>query len=124
MFGAVGGDPKLLALAQPYTKFLTSTILSLKNTLDWMAGDADLVATSAKLLGDPSLSYRDVSKPKSKGEETEEQEKKRDEENRTARKRQQANIQWFLILGMPAAFGAFGVFRWRSRQAKRDQLKA
>jgi len=29
-----------------------------------------------------------------------------------------------LILGMPAAFGAFGVFRWRSRQAKRDQLKA
>jgi hypothetical protein len=124
MFGAVGGDPKLLALAQPYTKFLTSTILSLKNTLDWMAGDADLVATSAKLLGDPSLSYRDVSKVKAKGEETEEQEKKRDEENRTARKRQQRNIQWFLILGMPAAFGAFGVFRWRSRQAKRDQLKA
>ena len=124
MFGAVGGDPKLLALAQPYTKFLTSTILSLKNTLDWMAGDADLVATSAKLLGDPSLSYRDVSKAKAKGEETEEQEKKRDEENRTARKRQQRNIQWFLILGMPAAFGAFGVFRWRSRQAKRDLLKA
>jgi len=35
--------------AGPYTKYLTSTILSFKNTLDWMTGDEDLVDTA--LLG-------------------------------------------------------------------------
>jgi ABC-type uncharacterized transport system involved in gliding motility auxiliary subunit len=49
--GSGGGDVQLLMLAQPYTKYLTSTILSVKNTLDWMTGDEDLVATSAKLIG-------------------------------------------------------------------------
>jgi ABC-type uncharacterized transport system involved in gliding motility auxiliary subunit len=124
MFGAVGGDPKLLALAQPYTKYLTSTIISLKNTLDWMSGDADLVAASAKLLGEASLTYSSVTKPKFKAEENEDEMKKKDEEYRAARKDLQTHIQWFLILGMPAAFGAFGVFRWQTRQSRRDQLKA
>ena len=124
MFGAVGGDPKLLALAQPYTKYLTSTIISLKNTLDWMSGDADLVAASAKLLGEPSLTYSSVTKPKFKAEESEDEMKKKDEEYRAARKDLQTHIQWFLILGMPAAFAAFGVFRWQTRQSRRDLLKA
>jgi hypothetical protein len=124
MFGAVGGDKDLLMYAQPYTKYLTSTIISLKNTLDWMSGDADLVAASAKLLGEASLTYSSVTKPKFKAEENEDEMKKKDEEYRAARKNLQTNIQWFLILGMPAAFGAFGVFRWRSRQARRDQMKA
>ncbi|HEX2875365.1 MAG TPA: GldG family protein [Polyangiaceae bacterium] len=124
MFGAVGGDPKLLALAQPYTKYLTSTIISLKNTLDWMSGDADLVAASAKLLGEASLTYSSVTKPKFKAEENEEEMKKKDEEYRQARKDLQTKIQWFLILGMPAAFAAFGVFRWQSRQSRRNLLKA
>ena len=124
MFGAVGGDPKLLALAQPYTKYLTSTIISLKNTLDWMSGDADLVAASAKLLGEASLTYSSVTKPKFKAEENEDEMKKKDEEYRQARKDLQTKIQWFLILGMPAAFGAFGVFRWQTRQSRRNLLKA
>lgn len=124
MFGAVGGDPKLLALAQPYTKYLTSTIISLKNTLDWMSGDADLVAASAKLLGEASLTYSSVTKPKFKAEENEEEMKKKDEEYRAARKDLQTHIQWFLILGMPAAFGAFGVFRWQTRRSRLDLLKA
>jgi ABC-type uncharacterized transport system involved in gliding motility auxiliary subunit len=124
MFGAVGGDPKLLALAQPYTKYLTSTIISLKNTLDWMSGDADLVAASAKLLGEASLTYSSVTKPKFKAEENEDEMKKKDEEYRAARKDLQTHIQWFLILGMPALFGAFGVFRWQTRQSRRDLLKA
>jgi ABC-type uncharacterized transport system involved in gliding motility auxiliary subunit len=124
MFGAVGGDKDLLMYAQPYTKYLTSTIISLKNTLDWMSGDADLVAASAKLLGEASLTYSSVTKPKFKAEDNEDEMKKKDEEYRAARKNLQTNIQWFLILGMPAAFGAFGVFRWRSRQARRDQMKA
>lgn len=123
MFGAVGGDPKLLAFAQPYTKYLTSTILSLKNTLDWMSGDSDLVAASAKLVGEANLTYSSVTKPKFKAEDNEEEIKKKDDEYRTARKNLQTNVQWSLILGMPLVFGAFGVFRWRSRQARRDSMK-
>jgi ABC-type uncharacterized transport system involved in gliding motility auxiliary subunit len=124
MFGAVGGDPTLLALAQPYTKYLTNTILAFKNTLDWMAGDADLVGSSAKLLSEPSLTYSSVSKPKFKAEDSDADLKKKDEEYRAARKNLQVNIQWSLILGMPALFGAFGVLRWQSRKARRDQVKA
>jgi ABC-type uncharacterized transport system involved in gliding motility auxiliary subunit len=44
-----GGDAQLLSLAAPYTKYLTSTILVLKNTLDWMIGDEDLIELSAKI---------------------------------------------------------------------------
>jgi len=124
MFGAVGGDPKLLALAQPYTKFLTNTIIAFKNTLDWMAGDADLVGSSAKLLSEPSLTYSSVTKPKFKAEDNEDEMKKKDEDYRAARKDLQTRIQWFLILGMPAAFGAFGVFRWQTRRSRLDLLKA
>ena len=45
-----GGDAKLLSLAQPYAKQLTSMILSVKNTLDWMTTDDDVVAISAKIM--------------------------------------------------------------------------
>jgi ABC-type uncharacterized transport system involved in gliding motility auxiliary subunit len=124
MFGAVGGDPQLLALAQPYTKYLTNTILAFKNTLDWMSGDADLVATSAKLLTEPNLTYSSVSKPKYKVEDSDAELKKKDEEYRAARKNLQTKIQWSLILGMPALFGAFGVLRWQNRQSRRDKVKA
>ncbi len=123
MFGAVGGDPQLLMFAQPYTKYLTSTILSLKNTLDWMAGDSDLVAASAKLIGDPNLTYSSVSKPKFKEGDDEAEAKRKDEEYRTARKTVQTNVQWFLTLGMPVLFAAFGLLRWRQRQSQRDLLK-
>jgi gliding motility-associatede transport system auxiliary component len=123
MFGAVGGDPQLLMFAQPYTKYLTSTILSLKNTLDWMAGDSDLVAASAKLIGDPNLTYSNVSKPKFKEGDDEAEAKRKDEEYRSARKAVQTNVQWTLAFGMPVLFAAFGLLRWRQRQAQRDQLK-
>lgn len=123
MFGAVGGDPQLLMFAQPYTKYLTSTILSLKNTLDWMAGDSDLVAASAKLIGDPNLTYSSVSKPKFKEGDDEAEAKRKDEEYRTARKSVQTNVQWFLTFGMPVLFAAFGLLRWRQRQSQRDLLK-
>ena len=123
MFGAVGGDPQLLMFAQPYTKYLTSTILSLKNTLDWMAGDSDLVAASAKLIGDPNLTYSNVSKPKFKEGDDEAEAKRKDEEYRSARKSVQTNVQWTLAFGMPVLFAAFGLLRWRQRQTQRDQLK-
>ena len=47
--GPPRGDPDLPMFAGPYTKYLTSTVLSFKNTLDWMTGDEDLVDTA--LLG-------------------------------------------------------------------------
>jgi ABC-type uncharacterized transport system involved in gliding motility auxiliary subunit len=123
MFGAVGGDPQLLMFAQPYTKYLTSTILSLKNTLDWMAGDSDLVAASAKLIGDPNLTYSNISKPKFAATEDEAESKRKDEEYRSARKSMQTNVQWTLTFGVPVLFAAFGLLRWRQRQAQRDLLK-
>jgi len=123
MFGAVGGDQQLLMFSQPYTKYLTSTILSLKNTLDWMAGDSDLVAASAKLIGDPNLTYSNVSKPKLKQGDDEAEAKRKDEEYRSARKSVQTNVQWTLAFGMPVLFAAFGLLRWRQRQSQRDQLK-
>jgi ABC-type uncharacterized transport system involved in gliding motility auxiliary subunit len=123
MFGAVGGDPNLLYFAQPYAKYLTNTIISFKNTLDWMAGDSDLVAASAKLLGEANLTYSSISKPKFKEGESEVEAKKRDEAYRTLRKSMQTNVQWTLTIGMPLLFAAFGLLRWRQRQAQRDLLK-
>jgi ABC-type uncharacterized transport system involved in gliding motility auxiliary subunit len=123
MFGAVGGDPQLLMFAQPYTKYLTSTILSFKNTLDWMAGDSDLVAASAKLIGDPALTYSNISKPKFKAGDDPAEAKKKDEEYRSARKSVQTNVQWTLTFGVPVLFAAFGLLRWQQRKSQRDQLK-
>ena len=123
MFGAVGGDQNLLFFAQPYAKYLTNTILSFKNTLDWMAGDSDLVAASAKLLGDANLTYSDISKPKFKDGETEADAKKRDEEYRTLRKSMQTKVQWTLTFGVPFLFAIFGLLRWQQRKSQRDLLK-
>jgi hypothetical protein len=123
MFGNVGGDETLLAIAQPYTKHLTSTILSFKNTLDWMAGDADLIAASAKLISEPGLTYASVAKPKFKAEDDENEIKKKDEEYRNSRKKLQTKVQWSLTLGVPLLFGAFGIFRWRRRDSQRTSFK-
>jgi hypothetical protein len=41
----------LLLFAQRYTQHLTATIVSFKNTLDWVTGDDVVVATSAKIIG-------------------------------------------------------------------------
>ena len=120
MFGNVGGDPQLLQIGQFYTKHLTSTILSFKNTLDWMAGDADLIAASAKLIGVPSLTYASVNKPKFRAEDDEAEIKRKDEEYRAARKNMQQRVQWSLILGIPVLFGLFGVLRWRQRESQRE----
>jgi ABC-type uncharacterized transport system involved in gliding motility auxiliary subunit len=125
MFGAVGGDPQLQAISQPYAqRFLTNTILSLKNTLDWMSGDADLLAASAKIIGEPNLTYSDIQQPKFSEKDTEASLKKKDEEYRNARKELQRNVQWSLTLGVPLLFGLFGVGRWRLRESKKNQRKA
>jgi hypothetical protein len=125
MLGSVGGDQQLQAIAGPYAKdFLTTTILSFKNTLDWMTGDADLVAVSAKLLTDPALTYSSVAKPKIAAEDDEAAIKKKDEEFRNARKSVQNRVQWSLTLGMPLVFALIGLGRWRYREGKKNKLLA
>lgn len=125
MFGAMGGDKELLQFAGPYAqKYLTPTILSLKNTFDWMSGDSDLIAASAKILGEANLTYSSVKKPEFKVDDSEEEMRKKDEDYRTARKDLQKQVQWTLTLGVPAAFGAAGFLRWRRRETNRTKKSA
>jgi hypothetical protein len=52
MLGAPAGDEDLQMLAQPYAqRYLTSTILAFKNTLDWASADDATVSCSALLIG-------------------------------------------------------------------------
>lgn len=125
MFGGMGGNQELLMIANPYAqKYLTATILSLKNTLDWMSGDADLIAASAKILGEPNLTYSSVSKPDFKVEDSEEEMRKKDEEYKKARKTLQGNVQWTLTLGVPLFFAGVGLVRWRVREQNRGKKAA
>jgi hypothetical protein len=51
MLGSSGGDVMLQAVAGPYAqRYLTSTILSFKNTLDWATAEDDLVSCGATLV--------------------------------------------------------------------------
>jgi ABC-type uncharacterized transport system involved in gliding motility auxiliary subunit len=123
MAQGMGGDEQLLQLAGPYaSQALTGTILAFKNTLDWLSGDTDLLAVSAKILSEPSLVYGDVSKPKFDENETEEQLKKRDDEMKQARKSQQHTVEGLLILGLPFLFALYGVIRWRMRLTARENV--
>jgi ABC-type uncharacterized transport system involved in gliding motility auxiliary subunit len=120
-YGPVEGDQKLLMVAQPYAQtYLTPTILALKNTLDWMSGDSDLIATSSKILGEASLTYSSVAKPAFKAGETEEQIRKKDEDYRMARQRLQNRVQWVLTLGLPVFFALLGLWRWLVRRRRSD----
>jgi ABC-type uncharacterized transport system involved in gliding motility auxiliary subunit len=124
MFGAIGGDPQLQMIAGPYAqRYLTNTIISVKNTLDWMSGDADLLAASAKILSEPNLTYQSVKKPKIDAEDDEVAIKKKDEEYRLSRKKVQDEIKWSLTLGVPLLFGVFGLIRWRWREGKKRLRK-
>ena len=99
MMGAMGGDRNLQMIATPYARqYLTATILGFKNLLDWMSGDMDLIAVSAKLLGDPNLTYTDVPKPKIAPDDSEEVATKKVEEYKQGRKVLQQKVQWSLTL--------------------------
>ena len=121
MMPNLGGDEQMLMLAGPYAQqFITGSILVFKNTLDWLTGDTDLLAVSAKILADPNLAYGD--KLKITPDESEEQIKKQLEELKEARKSQQHNVEWFLILGIPVLFGLYGLVRWRLRLSARANV--
>jgi ABC-type uncharacterized transport system involved in gliding motility auxiliary subunit len=118
MMPNLGGDEQLLMIAGPYAQqFITGSILVFKNTLDWLSGDTDLLAVSAKILSDPNLVYSDMPKLKVTADTTDEDLRKQDEELKAARKQQQHNIDFALILGLPALFCGYGVLRWRRRMA-------
>ncbi len=119
----IGGDEQLLQLAGPYAQqVLTDTILAFKNSLDWLTGDTDLLAVSAKILSEPGLVYGDVSKPKFDTDESEETLRKRDEDMKQARKLQQREVETVLILGVPILFALYGVARWRMRVSARENV--
>jgi len=126
-FGAMmpnlGGDEQLLMIAGPYAQqFVTGTILVFKNTLDWLTGDTDLLAVSAKILSDPNLVYGDLPRVKITPDESEEQIRKQEEELKEGRKAQQRNVELLLILGIPMLFAAYGLLRWRMRLASRANV--
>lgn len=116
MMGAVGGDRQLQMFSQPYAqRYLMTMILSVKNTLDWMTGDADLIAASAKILSEPNLTYSGVSVPKISPDDDEAAIRKKDEEYRAARQEVQQSVHWTLTAGVPLLFAAVGLGRWRRR---------
>jgi ABC-type uncharacterized transport system involved in gliding motility auxiliary subunit len=118
MMPQLGGDEQLEMLAGPYAQqYITGSILVFKNTLDWLSGDTDLLAASAKLMSDPNLVYGD--KLKITPDESEDQIRKQEEDMKSARKDQQRNIELFLILGIPVLLAGYGLLRWRMRTTAR-----
>jgi ABC-type uncharacterized transport system involved in gliding motility auxiliary subunit len=118
-----GGDEQLQQLAMPYAQqILTNTILVFKNMLDWVTGDVDLLAVSAKILQEPGLAYGDVSKPNF-DDMTEEQQKKQEDTMKKERTHTQHMVEGALILGLPALFGLLGVALWRRRISSRQNVQ-
>lgn len=120
MMGAMGGDEKLQAYSQVYAqRYLTNTILSVKNTLDWMSGDSDLIDASAKILSEPNLTYASLPGVDISPTDKEEDLKRKDEEYRTARKALQRKVQFTLTLGVPVLLAGIGLLRWMGRDRRR-----
>lgn len=121
MMPNLGGDEQLLMLAGPYAQqFITGAILVFKNTLDWLTGDTDLLAVSAKILSDPSLTYG--SKLKLTPEMSEDDIKKELEKLKEARKTDQTRVEVTLVLGIPLLITGIGLLLWRLRLSSRANV--
>lgn len=121
MMGQVGGDEELQMISQPYAQqYLTETILAFKNTLDWMGGDSDLIAASAKLIGDPNLTYLDIEKPKVAADP--DNAKKLADEYEGELTKVQQRVQWTMTLVPALLFALLGIARWRMRESQRANL--
>lgn len=124
MMGAMGGDRMLQMIAGPYTQaYLATNVVAFQHMLDWLTGDTALLAVSSKLIGAPSLSYKNVPKPDIGPEDSEEAVKQKLKDYRDGRKELQQRVQLTLILLPPLAFLALGLFRWRRREANRSRIK-
>ena len=125
----MGGDKTLLSIAGPYADLqhgaspLLAAILSMKNTLDWLSGDSDLLAASAKLFSEPGLVYGDVSAPKFSDNQTDDDLKREDDEMREARKTTQHTVGITLTLLAPLLIVAYGLLRWRMRTNARMNVQ-
>jgi ABC-type uncharacterized transport system involved in gliding motility auxiliary subunit len=123
MMGPIGGDEMLQSISTPYAqKYLTATILAFKNTLDWMSGDSDLIAASAKILGEPNLTYSDIQRPNISSDADENALKAMVEDVKKQRKRTQSSVQWTLTALLPLLFAGYGLLRWRMRENARSKL--
>jgi hypothetical protein len=118
-----GGDEFLNGIAGPYVQLIGTTfILQTKNLLDWMTGDVDLLAASAKILMEPNLAYGDVVKPKAGEEMTEDQLKKEEDRIKKERKTKQYWIEGTMTLGIPLIFVGLGLVLWRVREGRRQNV--
>lgn len=125
MMGAIGGDQLLQSVAQPYAeRYLMNTIVSVKNTLDWMTGDSDLIEASAKIIGDANLTYSSLGKVNVPADADEATIKRLDEDYRAKRQSLQNSVQWSLTLGVPVLFAMFGIMRWRQRNSAQARRAA
>jgi hypothetical protein len=123
MMGQMGGDEVLQMISQPYAQqYLTETILAFKNTLDWMGGDSDLIAASAKLIGDPNLTYLDIEKPKVAATTDADAAKKQAEEYEAELTKVQQKVQWTMTLFPALLFALLGLLRWRIRESRRAAI--
>jgi ABC-type uncharacterized transport system involved in gliding motility auxiliary subunit len=121
MMPNLGGDEQLLMLAGPYAQqYVTGSILVFKNTLDWLTGDTDLLAVSAKILSDPNLAYGD--KLKLTPDMSEEEIRKKLDEMKGERRTQQYKVEAWLILGIPLLIALLGIARWRMRLSSRASV--
>ncbi len=122
--GPMGGDPQLLRLGQVYLSVLIPTILSFKNTLDWMNGDTELLAASAKILSEPSLKYGELPTPDFNDVESiaaaQEKAKSHATLVKDVRSKVQRSVGFTLLFGVPVLIALFGLFRWRWRVGARN----
>lgn len=123
MMGGMPGDEDLQMLSQMYAqKYLTATILSFKNTLDWAANDSTLLAASAKLLGDTNLTYSDIRKPAAEASQDPAALQKQMEDIKAQRKSIQQKVQWTLIVVPALLFIALGLVLWQLRERSREAI--
>lgn len=123
MMGGMPGDEDLQMLSQMYAqKYLTATILSFKNTLDWAANDSTLLAASAKLLGDTNLTYSDIRKPSAEASQDPAVIQKQMEDIKAQRKTIQQRVQWTLIVVPALLFLALGLLIWQLRERSREAI--
>jgi len=85
-----------------------------------MGGDSDLIAASAKLIGEPNLTYLDIEKPKTAADP--EQDKKATEEYEAQITKVQDRVKWTMTLFPALLFAFLGIARWRWRESQRASI--